>query len=469
MHKKTLFVTFALSLGLALLWMWGAGIPTRAAPVHAGALHVCASGCAYTSIQAAVDAANPGDVIKVAAGTYTDLHVRDGITQVVYIDKTVTVQGGYTPSNWDTPDPAANPTTLDAQDQGRVMAIVGNGISPTIAGLRLTGGITPGSLIRGGGLYIEDAGGIIRDNVIYSNTAAYYGGGVYLSWSAVQLVKNTITYNTAAPGLGSGGGIYVNGGPAEIVDNTITYNEARSGGGVHIFNGRGTALDNNRIAHNIAGQGGGVELVRSEGDTLTGNVIKENMASHGGGIYIYDSQPTFVNNAVVNNEGSYRGMGIYVTTANASEKSHVRMVHTTIAGNQSGQYGDGSGVCVTDEDYGAHSTVVMTNTILADHTFGITVTQGSVATLNTTLWHGNGADRAGGGVINHAGDHTGDPDFKPDGYHIKPSSAAIDQGVNAGVTTDVDGQARPMDAGYEIGADETPNRFFVFLPLVVKN
>jgi hypothetical protein len=34
-------------------------------------------------------------------------------------------------------------------------------------------------------------------------------------------------------------------------------------------------------------------------------------------------------------------------------------------------------------------------------------------------------------------------------------SAAIDQGVDAGVATDIDGDARPCGQGYDLGADET--------------
>ncbi len=99
--------------------------------IGAAELYVCPSGCTYSSVQAAVDAADPGDIIKGAQGTYTDLHVRAGITQVVYISKTVTVQGGYTAANWDTPDRAAHPTTWDAQGHGRVFYLTGN-ITPTI-------------------------------------------------------------------------------------------------------------------------------------------------------------------------------------------------------------------------------------------------------------------------------------------------------------------------------------------------
>ena len=95
---------------------------------------VCPAGpphCDHAVIQDAVDAANDGDVIKVATDVYTDVHSRPSppgyagpavITQVVYISKTVTLRGGYTaPGFADPPDPEANPTTLDAQGQGRVL------------------------------------------------------------------------------------------------------------------------------------------------------------------------------------------------------------------------------------------------------------------------------------------------------------------------------------------------------------
>jgi hypothetical protein len=107
------------------------------------------------TVQHAVDVAGDGDVIKVAAGTYTDVQERPvpagypsppasgTVVQVVYISKTVTIRGGYTSANdfADPPDPEANPTTLDAQSNGRVLLIAapapGAGISPTVEGLRL--------------------------------------------------------------------------------------------------------------------------------------------------------------------------------------------------------------------------------------------------------------------------------------------------------------------------------------------
>ena len=78
-----------------------------------------------------MDAAIPGDLLKVVAGIYTGVYVRPRndvtttgvVTQMVYISKTITIQGGYTTTNWTVPNPVANLTTLDAQGQGRVLYI----------------------------------------------------------------------------------------------------------------------------------------------------------------------------------------------------------------------------------------------------------------------------------------------------------------------------------------------------------
>jgi hypothetical protein len=145
------------------------------------------------------------------------------------------------------------------------------------------------------------------------------------------------------------------------------------------------------------------------------------------------------------------------------QDSAPRLLHTTIARNHKD---DGSGVYV-----GGDSAVTLTNTILVSHAVGINVTEGCTATLEGTLWYSNTADWDGeGATITGAHNTWGAPLFDSDGYHLLDGSAAIDQGVDAGVTTDVDGEARPMGLGYDIGADEfhAGEQHDVYLPLLLK-
>jgi parallel beta-helix repeat protein len=468
-------------------------------------VHINDDPTTYPTIQSAVNAAQPGDLVKVA-GYCTDIGHSSGLAQVLYLDKTLTIRGGYTTTNWTAPDPAANPTTLDAQGQSRVVYIIGE-IAPTIEGLRITGGRMAGVAAdprhdSGGGVYVDGAAATFSNNHVFSNTARVggglflegsdatlngnsisansasshgggvalsrspatldgnnisgnqgsWGGGVYLSSSNATLTGNTITGNIGS----DGGGVDVRYSDATLTGNTISGNTGHDGGGLHVTESDAT-LTNNIVSGNSAYIGGGLTV--SHGDaTLSGTVVTGNSATRGGGVFLWDTASVFTNTAVAYNQATENGAGIRVDCASAP-----RLVHTTVSHNSGG---DGSGVYIaaTACDY---STVAMTNTIIASHTVGIAVTAGNAATLNATLWHANGTDTGGTGSISTLNDHTGDPAFAADGYHLTLSSAAIDKGVDAGVTTDIDGDTRPWGAGYDIGADELRQRY-VYLPLVLR-
>jgi len=223
------------------------------------------------------------------------------------------------------------------------------------------------------------------------------------------------------------------------------------------------ALKRNAVAINTAERdGGGLYLWRSDA-TLDGNTIIANTAAEeGGGLYLDNSDATLTNNVVADNQADGAGSGLYIRGSSS------RLLHTTIARNSGG---DGSGVHV-----GEGSTVTMTNTILVNHTVGITVTDGNTATLEGTLWGSgnctNTTDWGGAGtIITGTINLWDDPAFlDPDAgdYHIGPGSAAIDMGVDAGVTTDIDGD--PRDSTPDLGADELAGiGTDVYLPIILKN
>ncbi len=333
---------------------------------------------------------------------------------------------------------------------------------------------------NGGGVYMGGDGGAAElvGNVVEENTAGGNGGGIYLDRSAdpTPIVSNTVTANAAG---GNGGGIYLGNTTATVRGNAVEGNLAGGDGGGGY--GRGTWSDNSFSGNRAAGRGGGV----SGGGSLTANLITDNEAGSGGGLALYQSNATvqsnviaaneadsggglcledhsdalLANNWIVDNRASFEGSGLLV------RGSRPRLAHNTIARNAgpNGLY-VGSYAEYT-------STVVLTDTILVSHTVGFVAEGGSSAHLEATLW-GNGTDWAGAGAIYTGTVNVwGEPAFadpEAGDYHIGPGSAAADTGVSAGVTTDIDGDGRPMGAGYDIGADEMRPRpgWFVYLPLI---
>jgi hypothetical protein len=378
-----------------------------------------------------VDDASDEDVIKVAAGHYTDLHQRDGITQVVYISKSVTIQGGYTTTNWTTFDPAANPTTLDAQGGGRVLII--KGAAPTVAGFTITGGNGDYS---GGGINVQNASPVIHDNQITGNLAN-----------------------------GDGGGIFVNGGAAEILHNRIFSNTATWAGGLRIINNADVTIIDNQIISNVAFiSGGGIDLECCGGTTplIARNfVANNNGGSQGGGVWVNSTHIRLENNIIANNQANI-GASVFLDGA-VSYPVSATLIHNTLVGGPTG----GEAVWVSD-----YVTATLVNNIVVSHTVGITNTAmlSSTVSGDYTLYYANGTDYGSG--VSSANEVHGNPGFVNPGegdYHIVPVSAAIDAGISAEVYVDIDGDIRPLGSGYDIGADEFGYPRHIYLPMAVKN
>jgi hypothetical protein len=244
------------------------------------------------------------------------------------------------------------------------------------------------------------------------------GGGLYLTDSAALLSGNVVRKNIANTlGSGLGGGVSLWFCPATLSGNTIVSNTATL----------------NAASFSA---GGGLAFVGGNPFTLTNNLVADNHAAEGGGMW-FAGHPS----------GSVLG----------------HLLHNTIADN----LGSGQGVFM-DED----ATLILTNTIIAGHYgVGIAANASCTATLEATLWYDNGMDTDGEGtILTGTVNVTGNPSFvDPDvwDYHLTSGSPAIDAGVEAGVTSDLDGEPRPQGDAPDIGADEF--RYFqVYLPLVLR-
>jgi hypothetical protein len=440
------------------------------------------SPCAlHTALGQAVN----GDTIYLAGGTYTGSG-----GAVITVTASITLFGG-----WDsaaTGPVVRNPDTyvsrLDGQGQRRVVYISGSA-APVLNGLLLTNGSTTG---QGGGIHAAiGTHPVISSCEIYSNTSGTHGAGAYFR-GGVTLTGSEIHSNTAQ---GNGGGMLLSYNvDATVEGNLIYHNRANWGAGVQTYMSNVTLTDNDIFSNMAEGSGGGVNANEADSNsvtlygnriydnsaeigggviagncfiTATGNLIYDNTAHQGGGMWFSSSGAVLVNNIIVGNHVTSTGAanGIMVSG------STLHMVHNTIALNTGG---DGIGIALSDF-YGEPATVALTNTILVSHTVGIHVNSGHTATLEATLWgEGNWANITDWGGLGSIYTGTvniwGPPAFltPPDGrYYIHPGSAAVDAGVNAGVTTDIDGQLRPRDGLYDIGADELND--FLYLPLTTRN
>ena len=363
----------------------------------------------FATIQAAIDAANPGDTVLVAPGSYAG--------PIDFHSKAITLasSGGR------------DVTTIAGGASAAVVTIGANpGETPVLNGFTITGGSLGGVTTGGGPALIEN-------NRIVNNAFCFAGGGVDAEFSAATIRNNVISGNfqSGCSGGPGGGGVFIGGaGTVQLVNNVVTGNaDGTAGGGVSLFAANAAVVDSNLISNNAGGNfGGGIWIVNGQSQvSVTNNVITDNTASQGGGVDELvpegDRGAFLFNNTLVGNSGSL-GSALYVSGFD----SQAEVVNNVLESSTS------AAVLYCDATYQAQAPILLNNDVI--NTAGGSASGGSCASLAGT----NGNFSADPGFVNSS---SGD-------FHLQFGSAAVDAGTNTGAPThDFEGTPRPLDGNFD--------------------
>lgn len=270
-------------------------------------------------IQQAIDALEPlSDTVRVG-GACVGVFFRNGMTQTVYISRSLHLIGGYIPAA--PVVPLSADTIIDAGCGGRGVVINGP-IAVTLENLNITCGDATGlngpiadDMGNGGGLLINGANVNLVDTQIYGNFADK-GGGVFIGSTLTVGAGSAIHNNVAAI---DGGGVFVNSNAATSA----------------------LVLDGGEISHNSADRDGGGAYIDDPAARYTQNsgVIGYNEAGRdGGGLYVYAGQATLLGGQVISNTVQYfEGGGIYLATITGSLFiSNTQILYNQALGNDGG-------------------------------------------------------------------------------------------------------------------------------------
>jgi parallel beta-helix repeat protein len=212
---------------VALIVCAALALPASAANLTVGA------GGQYNTIHQAVDAANPGDTVLVAPGTYAEN---------VVVSKPLTITGN---------------ATVQATDSSKdVFKVTSQGVH--IDGLTITGGAS--------GVDVANASSCVITNIDAHGNVR----GVYLAGAANCEVRHSNLSN-------NGYGVYCDYATSStIADNTATGEKGTGntlGDGIYMYYGGSNAVSNNDLSSNHVY---GISLFRSSNNTITGNAISQN-------------------------------------------------------------------------------------------------------------------------------------------------------------------------------------------------
>lgn len=329
---------------------------------------------AYDSIQDALNAAQHGDQVWVAEGTYYEN---------LNVSRAIEMYGSFTGTE-SHPDerPTGEPTTIvDADVDEDPETEDGNGFNsynPAVTvldGFQFVNGTgtehfnSDGEGNRAGGVYLYNFQGRIKNVIFENNATTGKGGGLYIQSNYNEegagpvTIENVVFRNNNA---GQGGGLYIesieNEGRFDITFEDVIFDgnsAASAGGGLYVDitqwsdqpdgsgDTPGARLDFSwcEFTGNSAGAGGGAYLTRDAGPfkPLFYNdaefyraTFDHNNAKYGGAIYVNVdasvSDSTFTGNQAYGNAESAAGGALYVTNYNWLSGSYLTLTENTSAG-----------------------------------------------------------------------------------------------------------------------------------------
>ncbi|NLH16493.1 MAG: hypothetical protein GX455_07940, partial [Phycisphaerae bacterium] len=318
----------------------------------------------YSTIQAAINASEDGDVVVVMPGIYTD----DGNRDLTFGGRKITVQS-IDPTN---PDVVAA-TVINCQgateNRHRGFLFNTNETNDSIVdGLTIINGCAPSGIegqsdSLGGGILCHNSSPMIRRCGIRNCTADEGGGiGFFGNFGSVNPIVEDceITENTSRiiPSASGGGGIKCYNSNVLIQNCHIYHNtaEENDGGGIHI-EGCSPSVESCLIENNSAvkidmngegvGRGGGIWI--GKGDTvivpdpvIQNCMIQGNIAYDGGGIRVWKGNAQIVNCIIVGNNADHSGGAIHIG-GKELEPSSVNVLHCSMIENVAKCIGGGNG------------------------------------------------------------------------------------------------------------------------------
>ena len=374
----------------------------------------------HATIQGAIDAAVVGDIVDVAAGTYSE--------NLVVAKTGVIIQGSGVGVSTIQPATATNPVIKFQSPTDRTVVF---------RGFTITGG-SGNQAIFGGGIDITDASPTLTALDVFNNSSQVLGGGIAVKGSKSDplIFANTIRSNRGSRRGGGngefggfGGGIFVgNLARGVITNNTITDNDAWSLGGA-IF--CGSVSDGGNLIPNGASP------------LISDNTIFANKADFHPGIVVSGtgSCPAIQYNVLHSNLANYQsGAGVALL-----ERAGGFLINNTIVGTQATSGGLAYGVWVNPNP--DNRVEIFNNIIASNENVGLHAPAVAVLDFNLIHNHPNGAFT--GGASQGAGFLSLDPMFVnagSDDYRLAGGSPAIDSGDPDPSSNDSDGSRNDRGA-----------------------